>query len=83
MSAEYRIEVVGGRFIVIDPWDKQVGVYSSEAAAEENIARCKKQDEMRETAWLLWNTAVKAHMEIHGVDHETSCQMLKEAAGID
>ena len=80
MGGEYRIEIVGNRYFVIDPSDELLGSYSSEEGARENIERFKKQDAMWETANLLLDTAIKAHMEIHGVDRDTSCRTLKKAA---
>jgi len=44
MSTDYRIESVHNKFIVIDPWDEQVGVYPNEEAAQQDIERCKRED---------------------------------------
>lgn len=80
MGGEYWIEIVGNRYFLIDPTGELSGSYSSEEAAREDIERFKKQDAMWETANLLLDAAIKAHMEIHGVDRDTSCRTLKEAA---
>ena len=72
MSIEYRIEPVGSQFIVIDPWGEQVDRYPTEEAARQDIERHKVEDAMWETAKLLVDVAIKAHMEIHGVDRETA-----------
>src|SRR4030095_6881733 len=72
MSNEYRVEAAGGAFIVIDPWgERLVDVFPTEDAARQDIERCKKEDAMYETAKQLVDTAVKAHMEMFGVDRET------------
>jgi hypothetical protein len=73
MSTEYRIEPSGAAFIVIDPWgEKLVNTYPTEDAAQRDIERCQKEDEMWETAKLLVDIAIKTHMQRHGVDRETA-----------
>ena len=82
MTNTYRIEPSGSHFIVIDPWgERLVEDYSTEEAAKQDIERCRKEDAMWETAKLLVDTAVKAHMEIHGVDRETSQYWIDSAMG--
>jgi hypothetical protein len=59
--------------MVTDPWGEQlVDTYPTEDAAKQDIERCKKDDAMYETAKLLLDTAIKAHMEMFGVDRETA-----------
>jgi len=72
MSTEYRIEPAGNQFSVIDLWGEQVDSYPTEDAARQDIERCKKKDTMRETAKLLVDAAIKAHMQMHDVDRETA-----------
>ncbi len=73
MSNEYRIEPAGTQFTVIDPWGEQlVNTYPTEEAAKQDIERCKREDRMYETAKQLVDTAVKAHMQMNGVDRETA-----------
>ena len=80
MSTDYRIEPSGPAYIVIDPWGEQlVETYSTEDAARQDIERCKKEDEMWETAKLLFDIAVKAHMQMHHVDRETASRLLRDA----
>jgi len=43
MSTEYKIETVGGQFIVVDPWGEIVDRYPSEEEARQNIERCKRE----------------------------------------
>ncbi len=81
MSIEYKIETVGGQFIVVDPWDEIVDRYPTEDAARQDIERCKKEDAMYETAKLLVDIAVKAHMQMHGVDRETAERWIRDAMG--
>jgi len=80
MSAEYRTELSGNQFIVIDPWNEQVGTYPTEEAAKQDIERCKRQDRMWETAKTLVNVALKTHMEMHQVDRETASYWIRSAA---
>ncbi len=68
MSNEYRIEPAGPAFIVIDYAGEQVNTYLTEEAAKQDIERCKKEDAMYETAKQLVDTAIKAHMQMFGVD---------------
>jgi hypothetical protein len=69
---DYRIQPAGTQFILIDPWDEQVAAYPTEDAARQGIERCKKEDAMYETAKQLVDTAIKAHMQMFGVDRETA-----------
>jgi hypothetical protein len=83
MSTEYRVEPASNEFAVIDPWGEQlVDTYPTEDAARQDIERCQKEDTMWETAKLLVDTAIKAHMEMHGVDRETGRRLLKDAAEV-
>ena len=81
MTNQYRIEPVGNQFIVVDPSDEIAGRYTSKEEAWKNIERCKKEDAMYKTAKLLVNTAVKSHMQIHGVDRETAERALRDVMG--
>jgi hypothetical protein len=72
MTTEYRIEPDGAEFILIDNEGETVGVYPAIEAAKQVIERCKKDDAMWETAKLLLDTAIKANMQMHGVDRETA-----------
>jgi hypothetical protein len=44
MSNDYRIELAGTRFTVIDGLGEQVGTYPTEEAAKQDIERCKKKE---------------------------------------
>ena len=81
MNNDYRIKSDGPEFTVIDPWGERVDVYSTEDAARQDIERCKKEDAMWETAKLLVDAAIKAHMQIHDVDRETSSYWINSALG--
>jgi hypothetical protein len=72
MSDEYRIEPAGPSFIVIDDAGERVGTYPTEDAARQAIERCEKEDRMYETAKQLVDTAIKAHMQMFGIDRETA-----------
>jgi hypothetical protein len=81
MSTEYRIEPIGNFFIVIDPWGEQVDRYTTEDAARRDIERCKKEDEMWETAKLLVDAAIKAQMQRHDLDRKTAAYWINSALG--
>lgn len=72
MATNYRIESAGTQFIVIDGLGEQVGTYPTEDAAKQDIARCEREDAMYETAKQLVDFAIKAHMQIFGVDRAVS-----------
>jgi hypothetical protein len=57
-----------------------VDTYATEQAAKQEIERCKKNDEMWETAKLLVDVAVKVHMERFGVDCDTAQYWIQSAA---
>jgi hypothetical protein len=82
MDTEYRIESVGSQYIVVDPWDEIVGRFSSEEEAQKNIERCKREDAISDTARLLVDNAIRAHMQLHGVDRDTARRATRDAAEI-
>lgn len=82
MKNNYRIEPDGNHFIVVDPWGEQlVDDFPTRKAAELDIERCKKEDRLCESAKLLVDTVVKAHMKINGVDRETAERWIRDAMG--
>jgi hypothetical protein len=81
MRYEYRIESVANAFIVIDDLGEPVGRYPTEEAARQDIQRCKREDEMWESAKLLVDAAIKAHMEKHGVGRESAAYWINSALG--
>lgn len=68
----YRIEPTGNQFVVIDSLDQLVGKYDTEAKAKQSISECMKEDAMYETAKLLVESAIKAHMEQFNVSREVA-----------
>jgi hypothetical protein len=80
MKSEYCIEPAGLAFIVIDPWGETVNTYTTEAAAKQDIERCKREDAMYQTGKQLVDTAIKTHMEMFGVDRETARYWVFSAA---
>ncbi len=82
MSNEYRIEPAGAQFIVVDPAGEIVNRYTTEDAALQDIERCKKEDSMYETAKLLVDTAIRAHMQMFGVDRETARYWVSSASEV-
>jgi hypothetical protein len=79
MNTEYRIKSAGEQFIMIDPVGQQVGAYHTEEAAKADMER-RHEEQMRETAKLLLDVAVKAHMKIFSVDRETASYWVRRAA---
>jgi hypothetical protein len=83
MSTEYRIESSGNTFIVIDPWGEQlVQTYPTEEAAKQDIELCKREDAMWETAKLLIDTAIRAHMQMHDLDRKTARYWISSAMDV-
>jgi len=82
MSTSKRIELAGSAFIVIDDLGEQVGAYPTENAAQKDIERCEREDRMYEVAKLLVDTAIKAPMQLHGVDRETARYWVCGAMGV-
>jgi len=82
MSPEYRVEIVGRQFIVVDPSNEIVGRYTSQEEAQQTIEECRKEDEGWETARLLVRNAIKAYMQMYGVDHNTARHAIWAAAEI-
>jgi hypothetical protein len=70
------------QFTVIDPRGEQVDVYPTEDAAKKDIVRCQKQDAMWNSAQLLVDAAIQAHMQMHGVDRETARYWVSGAAEV-
>jgi len=82
MGTEYRIESAGTQFIVIDPAGEQVDTYPTQEAAKQDLERCKKDDSIWETAKLLVEIAIKAHMQMFGVDRETARYWVRSASDV-
>ena len=81
MDTDYRIEPVGSQYIVVDPWDKIVGRYTSAEEAQQSIERCKKEHAISETAHLLMENAIKALMQLNGVDRDTAERAIRDVMG--
>ena len=81
MSNGYKIEPVGGQFIVVDPWGEIVDRYPSEEVARQNIERCKREVAISDRAHLLVENAIKALMQLNGVDRDTAERAIRDAMG--
>ena len=81
MDINYRIEPVGSQYIVVDPWDEIVGRYTSAEEAQQSIERCKKEHAISETAHLLMENAIKALMQLNGVDRDTAERAIRDVMG--
>ena len=46
MSPEYRVEIVGRQFIVVDPSNEIVGRYTSQEEAQQTIEECRRRSRM-------------------------------------
>ena len=79
MSNGYKIEPVGGQFIVVDPWGEIVDRYPSEEVARQNIERCKREVAISDRAHLLVENAIKALMQLNGVDRDTAERAIRDA----
>jgi hypothetical protein len=78
---EYKIETVGSQYIVVDPSDEIVGRYNGEQEAQQNIERFEKEHAVSETAHLLVENAVKALMQLNGVDRDTAERAIRDVMG--
>jgi len=67
---------------VIGDAGERVGTYPTEDAAQQDVERCKREDAMYETAKHLVDAAVKAHMQMHGVDRETARYLISSAMDV-
>ena len=81
MSNGYKIEPVGGQFIVVDPWGEIVDRYPSEEVARQNIERCKREVAISDRAHLLVENAIKALMQLNGVDRDTAERAIRDVMG--
>ena len=67
---------------MVDPWGEIVNRFSTEDAARQDIERCEREDAMWETAKMMVDTAVKAHMKMHCVDRAVSRYWISSAAEV-
>ena len=79
MNSNYRVEHSGSQFTVIDPWEEEVGTYTTEDAAKQDIERCKKEDALYEDAQHLIDISVKTLMQMHGVDRQNAIYWIRNA----
>jgi len=75
LKKEYSIRHYGSQFMLIAPCGEQVGVYPTEEAARQDIERFRTES-MSQTAKILVENAIRAQMQLHGVDSETARQSL-------
>jgi len=61
--------------------ERLVDDYPSVEAAERDIERYKKEDAMWESAKQLMETAIKTHMQLHGVERATAQYWIESAIG--
>jgi hypothetical protein len=80
--ASYRIEPIDGQFRVMDRDSNVVDILPTKEAAEAEVERCSKEDIAWDSAKLLFDIAIRAHMEMHGTDREVSRRMLRDAAEV-
>jgi hypothetical protein len=58
-----------------------VGPYTSAEEAQQNIERFKKEHAVSETAHLLVENAIKALMQLNGVDRDTAERAIRDVMG--
>jgi len=75
----YGIEPTGTEFKLIDVNGLELGAFSTECAAREDLWRRQNEDALLDTAQLLVNVAVKGHILIHGTDRETALYWIRKA----
>jgi hypothetical protein len=57
MTTDYRIEPAGTAFRVIDPWGEYlVDLFPTREAAQQDINRCKRKDEMYDRLGGWWTS---------------------------
>ena len=78
----YRIEPAGEQFTVIDSDGNVVDILPNKEAAEAEIEHCLREDVVWESAKLLFDTVIRAHMELRALDRETSRRLVKDAAEV-
>jgi hypothetical protein len=81
VSNQYKIESVGRQFIVVDPWGEIVDRYPSEEEARQNIERCKREVAISDRAHVLVENAIKALMQLNGVDRDTAERAIRDVMG--
>jgi len=82
MTTDYRIEPAGTAFKVIDPLGEyRVDLSPTREAAQHGLDRCKREDEMYETAKQLVHAAIEAHIQKFGIDRETTQYWIHSAMG--
>ena len=81
-DTDYRIEPAGAAFRVLDPWGEYlVDLFPTREAAQQDIERFKKEDEMWDTAQQLVDIAIGAHMQKFGIDRKTAQYWIHSAMG--
>jgi hypothetical protein len=82
MMNDRHIEPAGSSFRVLDPWGEYlVDLFPTREAAQQDIDRCKRKDEMYETAQQLADAAIEAHKRKFGVDRKTAEYWIHSAMG--
>jgi hypothetical protein len=82
MNPDYQIKRAGKQFKVLDPWGEYlVDMFPTREAAEKDIARCKREDAMYETAKDLVDIAIKAHAKKFRIDRERAEYWIHSAMG--
>ena len=82
MTIKYHIESVNGQLTLVDQLDRQVDRPPAEMAAKHHAERCRREEKMFETATLLVDIAIKAHMQMFGVDRETARDWIRSVSDL-
>ena len=59
-----------------------MGRYTSAEEAQQNIERFEKEHAVSETAHLLVENAIKALMQLNGVDRDTAERAIRDVNGV-
>jgi hypothetical protein len=82
MNAGYRIEPTADKFTVFGPYNEDVAVHSTRAAAEDEIKRCLAEGARARMARILVETAIKSYIDMYRVDRATAREEIAHAAQV-
>jgi hypothetical protein len=77
---EYRIEPIGAQFIVVDPWG-EMWTDTLRKKKRGKISNGAREYAISDKAHLLVENAIKALMQLKGVDRDTAERAIREVMG--
>jgi len=82
VTDECRIEPVGSAFRVLDPWNEYlVDLFPTREAAQLDFDRCKREDQMYETAQQLVDAAIEAQIQKFRIHREVAKYWIHSVMG--